>query len=262
MGPGTLRPGLRPEPTGSTLIGRYDRRIVRLEVSTGTAAERALVEPRMSRVEVEEDPEGDNLEDLAASVIGEIWGFEPDLLFDGLPSGGVAFSDSSAYAIKLTDPSGVVVRVLRRPIPPMQVTDAMARAERERRLGRWRSPRVARERERVSPGAREFMNSFQAASTAAIEVMRFHSEVPVLADMRVTWDGALWVQRSLDPRSEGRGPIDVLSPDGRYIGTLTPGAGLPDMPSAFGPEGLVAFVETDELDVPLVTVRRLPSQIR
>ena len=34
------------------------------------------------------------------------------------------------------------------------------------------------------------------------------------------------------------------------------------MPSAFGPEGLVAFVERDELDVQTVVVRRLPPEVR
>jgi len=34
------------------------------------------------------------------------------------------------------------------------------------------------------------------------------------------------------------------------------------MPSAFGPNGLVAFVETDDLDVPYVAVRRLPEGMR
>ena len=34
------------------------------------------------------------------------------------------------------------------------------------------------------------------------------------------------------------------------------------MPSAFGPDGLVAFVERDELDVQTVVVKRLPGGVR
>ena len=34
------------------------------------------------------------------------------------------------------------------------------------------------------------------------------------------------------------------------------------MPAAFGPDGLVAFVEMDELDVESVVVRRLPGAVR
>lgn len=57
-----------------------------------------------------------------------------------------------------------------------------------------------------------------------------------------------------------QGSIDLLTPDGRYLGTFA--AEATTMPSAFGPDGLVAFVERDELDVPTVVVRRLPSEIR
>jgi len=85
----------------------------------------------------ERDHEADDPEAMASRPE---WGFEPGLLFDVLPSGGVAFSDSSAYAIKLTDPSGAVARILRRPIRPLPVTESMRREERERRLERARNP--------------------------------------------------------------------------------------------------------------------------
>ena len=65
---------------------------------------------------------------------GATWGFEPEILFDALPTGGVAFSDSSDYAIKLTDASGSISHILRRPIRPLAVTERMKDAERERLL--------------------------------------------------------------------------------------------------------------------------------
>jgi hypothetical protein len=34
-----------------------------------------------------------------------------------------------------------------------------------------------------------------------------------------------------------------------------------EIPSAFGPDGLAAYVELDELDVPTVVVRRLPAAL-
>ena len=85
-------------------------------------------------------------------------------------------------------------------------------------------------------------------------------EVPVIAALRATWDGTLWVQRSAEPGSTESGAIDVISPDGRYIGTFPRGSLA--MPDAFGPDGLAAFIETDELDVPVITVRRLPVEVR
>lgn len=56
------------------------------------------------------------------------------------------------------------------------------------------------------------------------------------------------------------GPIDVLTPDGRYLGTFS--ADEVSMPGAFGPEGLAAFVEVDELGVQTVVVKRLPERLR
>ena len=90
--------------------------------------------------------------------------------------------------------------------------------------------------------------------------MQFHAEVPVVAAVRVSWAGSLWVKRSTEPGTSGPGPIDVLAADGRYVGTFR--AGQLEMPDAFGPDGLVAFVEADEFDVPVITVRRLPREVR
>ena len=39
-------------------------------------------------------------------------------------------------------------------------------------------------------------------------------------------------------------------------------AAAPGMPAAFGPDGLVLYWETDELDVPTLVVKRLPEEIR
>ena len=52
------------------------------------------------------------------------------------------------------------------------------------------------------------------------------------------------------------GPIDVLAMDGRYLGSYPSETAMPD---AFGPDGLVAFVETDELGVNTVVVKRLTT---
>ena len=56
------------------------------------------------------------------------------------------------------------------------------------------------------------------------------------------------------------GPIDVLTAGGDYVGTYRTGATR--IPDAFGPDGLAAFIELDELDVATVVVRRLPAEVR
>lgn len=87
----------------------------------------------------------------------------------------------------------------------------------------------------------------------------FYHEFPVVGGLKIGWEGAIWVQRNGDlPGKDG--PIDILTADGRYVGTLAPGS--PAMPDAFGPRGLVAWEEADEFDVPVVVVRRLPGTLR
>lgn len=51
--------------------------------------------------------------------------FLPRLLWDVLPTGGIAMSDSSAYAIKILDANGRVVRVLRRQLSPRPINDGL-----------------------------------------------------------------------------------------------------------------------------------------
>ena len=60
--------------------------------------------------------------------------FGPELMASALPGGGVAYSDSSAYAIKFTAPGGRVTRIVTRPFRPRPVTDRIRSEERERRL--------------------------------------------------------------------------------------------------------------------------------
>ncbi len=232
------------------------RPILRFDLSSDEVSSRTLVDAWTPR----RTSEGRNgtvtdQEDL----VKREWGFEPALLLDALPSGGIAFSDSSAYAIKVTDPSGAISRVIRRPILPVPVTEEIRRAERERRLEAGRN-RTVTVRGEPGPEALAMMNSLLAAQEAEVENMRFFPEMPVIESLRATWEGTLWVQRSTEPGANEPGPIDVITPDGRYIGTFP--RGHLAMPDAFGPDGLVAFIETDELDVPVITVRRIPAAIR
>ena len=48
-----------------------------------------------------------------------------------------------------------------------------------------------------------------------------------------------------------------MTATGDYLGTLPPDG--PRIPDAFGPGGLMAYIETDEMDVPTVRVVRLLS---
>ena len=94
---------------------------------------------------------------------------------------------------------------------------------------------------------------------AQIEAMEFFHEVPVVLSLKTSWEGTIWVRHRGDEGTEGS-RIDLISSEGRYLGTFASGSTA--MPSAFGPSGLAAFVETDDLDVSYVVVKRLPDGMR
>ena len=189
--------------------------------------------------------------------LGQSTVFEPELLMGMLPDGRVVFSDSSAYALKVTGDGGAPVgSVIIRPLEPQRVTPAIEKAEKER----LQAQRVA-----MGGGATTRMIQIQGTDgkvqTTSYELPEpvFYPELPLIHALATTWEGRIWVQRRGDyPDNEG--PIDVLTPEGDYIGTFP--AGTTAMPDAFGPEGLAAFIELNELDVATVVVRRLSAAIR
>ena len=180
---------------------------------------------------------------------GDAEGFRPVLKAAVLPSGAFVYTDSSTYAIKSAVPGGLVTRVLTRPFEPRPVTGRIRAAEIERRL------------EALAPvrGGDSFRQQLREMRRGRIEAMEFFDEVPVVVDLTTSWEGTIWVLHRGDGDTEGN-RIDLITSDGRYLGTFPPGSTA--MPSAFGPNGLVAFVETDDLDVPYVAVRRLPEGLR
>ncbi len=188
---------------------------------------------------------------------GEATGFIPPLSAGALPGGGVAYTDSSAYAIKVAGADGTLERVLTRPFVPEPVTDRIREDERERRLKGLEGDPLGAGRSGGERGA--MMSTMADAMRSQAESMEFYPEIPVVRRLRTSWEGYIWVQRRGDePVSDG--PIDVLTPDGRYLGTFS--ADEVSMPGAFGPDGLAAFVEVDELGVQTVVVKRLPEGIR
>ncbi len=191
--------------------------------------------------------------------------FEPPLLAGVLPNGGIVYSDSSAYALKVTRPdAGEVTRIIRRPIRPKPVTP---RIEREHREKREREEREAARRGATggsmqirlfTPSGR---NPGELNATMALDMPEptYYPELSVLRDLSATWEGSIWVHRRGD-EPESDGPIDVVTADGRYVGTFPKDA--TEMPDAFGPDGMAAFVELDEFEVASVVVRRLPAAVR
>lgn len=190
--------------------------------------------------------------------------FEPGLHVGPLPDGGVAYADTTTYTVKVTGPDGRVRRVLRRPLTPRPVTLAMQEAERKRRLDEMAAGGGPQMRiVTAGPGGGGAQPVSQDAIRemlrGQIEQMEFYPELPVLMNLRTGWEGKIWAVRR-GQRPHEAGAIDVLAPEGRYLGTFA--AGSLTLPSAFGPDGLVAFIERDEFDVPTVVVKRLPANLR
>lgn len=168
--------------------------------------------------------------------------FEPLLSYGLLTDGRLALIDSIGYRIKLIGLDGSVSGTVERPIAPLAVDDAMMEAARERyreSTGRINLPRTT---------------SRIQVEMEGVEGLTFADQVPVLYRLRVDWGDRIWVQRR-GPTGADDGPTDIVTPDGDYIGTLAPdGLRTPD---AFGPDGLLAYIELDEMDVPTVRVVRL-----
>ncbi len=193
------------------------------------------------------------------SVIAEAPVFEPELLWDVLPGGAIAYADSSTYTIRIVR-DGVVLNTLTRPIAPQPVTPEIESRAREE-AQRVADPESSTEVSEISgidmTAARR---EAQAAMLEAFGNMTFYPEVPVIAEIRATPDGFVWVQRQDPVNEDNDGVIDVFDPEGSYVGTF-PKEGL-RMPRAFGPGGLVAYWETDDMDIPSIVVYRLPEKLR
>ena len=167
--------------------------------------------------------------------------FEPELLFGVLPNGTLVHSDSSAYRLHVTPPeASVVARVITRPFRPQPVTPDIMESH-------WKQ-QESQFRQNLPPGTRSWRTE-----------PRFFPELPVIQALSATWEGRIWVQRRAE-YPDPNGPIDVLTAEGDYVGSFP--AGTTAMPGAFGPDGLAAFIEHDELDVATVVVRRLPAVVR
>ena len=187
--------------------------------------------------------------------------FEPPLLAGVLPDGGIVYSDSSAYALKVTRPdAGEVTRIIRRPIRPRPVTPRIEKEHREteeaaRREGSGDGSLPIRI---FTPGGRD-QGALNPTIPLNMPEPAYYHELSVLRGLSTTWDGSIWVRRrGVEPESDG--PIDVVTSDGRYVGTFPKDA--TEIPDAFGPHGVAAFIEHDEFGVASVVVRRLPAALR
>lgn len=190
--------------------------------------------------------------------------FEPGLHASATPDGRVAVVDSIGYRVKLVDVDGTVSATLERPIAPTAVTPRIQDQEKERRAAEMAAREGGGMMITVSgsgggvSGGQVDNDAVRRMMEGRLETMIFAEEIPVIEAMAVDPFGRVWVQRSSgQPGVEG--PTDLLTVDGRYLGTITPEG--PRIPEAFGPNGLMVREVTDEFDVPTLVVERMPAEI-
>jgi len=181
--------------------------------------------------------------------------FTPPLAVAPLPDGRLAVVDSVTYQVKLVAPGAGVDAVLERPIPPTPVTGEIEEMERQRRLDEIVGQDGGNVRVLGGGGSFSFDgDALRRMMEEQVANMAFFPEIPAVEALAVDSRGRIWVQRSSGVPGED-GPTDVITPDGRYVGTLPP-EGL-RIPLAFGPGDLAAYVEQDEFDVATVRVVRI-----
>jgi hypothetical protein len=158
--------------------------------------------------------------------------FTPQLHWAVLPN-GIAAAHTVHYRVTIADESGRPLRILERDIQPRKVT----KRDRDRFIAEQAdAPAV-------------FVGAGGSARPPMPPVTSFADIMPVISGIAADPEGRIWIRRTAgDDRV-----IDIIDAGGRYLGTVR-GASLP---AAFGPEGMVAYIENDELGITRVAVRNV-----
>lgn len=189
--------------------------------------------------------------------------FGPRPSFGVLPS-GLALHYEPQYAIRILDANGRVARTLTRDYKLRKVTKKDQEKWQEQRReaeasGRGGATIVMSRTDGAGPGSVSLGNSRSGAGPGSamrmsLDDVPFAETMAVVTGIRTDPQGRIWVQRRHEDNTNA-GPIDLVTGEGRYIGTLPP----QPLPNAVSASGLAAWVITDELGVERVAVRRLPA---
>ncbi|HEX6368257.1 MAG TPA: 6-bladed beta-propeller [Longimicrobium sp.] len=180
--------------------------------------------------------------------------FSPAVLLGVIPNGQMALSFTSGYTVRILDASGQTVRYLQRPVRTRLTTQADRERGRENQRELMASGRGGI-RVQIGGGGRAGRPepSRQDIERRLAE-LEFADTIPALRGLRVAPSGKLWIERT-GPVVGEPGPIDLVTPEGQYLGTIT-GSALPD---AISRSGLAAYIDRDEDGVERIIVRRLPA---
>lgn len=159
--------------------------------------------------------------------------FEPTLVW-GAAGATIVASAGAAYELTVSV-DGVPRRVVRRSVPPLVATPALAARE----IG---------DSMRIAFGS----GSCTIPPEEVADARGIAESVQLVKRVAVAPDGSFWVERRVFDQHDTR--IDVFTADGAYTGTLPPDARLP---AAFRNADEFATIENDEYDVQHVVIYRV-----
>ncbi|HEX8274408.1 MAG TPA: 6-bladed beta-propeller [Longimicrobiaceae bacterium] len=178
--------------------------------------------------------------------------FTPRVNWGMLPGGDLVVTHTPGYTLKVMR-DGQPVRYIQRPMRERRVTEADRERARERRREAMRSGEGVRVISIGPGGGGPPPRRSPEQIEQSIRDMEFAETIPAIQNLRVDGAGRIWVERTGEEWGEP-GPIDVVAPDGRYLGTVTG----QKLPAAFSASGRAAYLEKDDMGVERVVVRQLP----
>jgi hypothetical protein len=246
-----LRPGLFPG-AGRVAAATQPRTLSRVSLAGNGAAETLMQVPDNAVTDSKVENTGGG-QRVSFRMMGPPE-FAPLTRWGVLPGGGVAITHTQLYTVKVLDARGRVVRLLQRPVPVRRPTERDRERARQRVRERMQSGRGMIMITRGGPGGGGAPPPISREQIEQrVRELRFADTVRTIQGMIVTPSGKLWVERT-PPVIGDAGLIDILTPDGRYLGTLR-GTSLPAAVSA---TGRAVYLERDADDVERVVVRQLP----
>lgn len=163
----------------------------------------------------------------------------------------VAMVTGTDWKLEVLSATGGVVATLKRPLPGRPSTPEDREVLEERMQdGGAQGVVVAR---RSGGAARS--GGPPAGMQGSPGELDIAETIPSIRALRGDGDGVVFVARETNPVDQPAPPIDVVTLDGDYLGSLSG----EELPAAFGPDRRAAYVETDDLGIERVVVRRLPA---
>ncbi|MGW8264922.1 MAG: 6-bladed beta-propeller [Longimicrobiales bacterium] len=176
------------------------------------------------------------LESCGMRLSGTAPVFAPTMKWSGGPGGVVAVVGTERYEVDIySGPDFGLERRIRRTLPPIEATAAMARAT------------VGDGMRVLAPGGERVCDADEVVKKRGVA-----SVVPPISGVTVSPQGEIFLQRWA-PEGEPR-LIDVLTLAGEYVGTLPPGF---PFPRAFLGKDRVLVTEEDELELTSLVVYRI-----